>query len=179
MRINPVCCSDDDAEKLMKICRKNYSYDTEPFYMSQLVLADLNTKSPITGQTSDAALAAFLEDLPTEEFKEHLNPGYFENGKIQKSIIGACKITDFEKNLEGWLSGYKNQVRSPISKDKYLEFKNELYKYLGRPKFYYIVNQIFVTKNYFCDNINAIILTQNHGRYPVDKIAMFSFFSPD
>lgn len=179
MLLTPIPCTDPTAEKLMKVCRRNYSQDSEPFYMTQLLLFDLKTPSPITEQTALAAVEIFFQNIPNTDFKKHLNPYFLEGNNLVNSCIGECKASDFEQNLESWLTTYKSQVRSPIRKEDYANFKEGLYEYLGKPKFFFTANQLFVTPNYFCDNINALILTQNHGRFPVDKLAMFSFFSPD
>lgn len=179
MHLVPISCTDAIAEKLMKICQKNYSDDSAPFYMTQLIIFDLQTPSPVTKQTAQAALELFIENLPNDIFRQHFNPAFFENGKIKGSYCSEYEAAYFEKDLEAWLTSYKSQVRSPIRKEAYPAFISELYQYLGNPKFFFSANGLFVTPNYFCDNINVFILTQNHGKFPVDKLAMFSFFSPD
>jgi hypothetical protein len=179
MHLTPIPCTDPAAEKLMKDCRKNYSDDSAPFYMSQLLLFDLKTPSPITQQTALGAAEIFLKDIPHPDFKKHIDSYYLEGDNLVNVCISEFKKTDFENNLEGWLTAYKGQVRSPIRKEDYANFKKELYDYLGKPKFFFTANRLFVSPNYYCDNINALILTQNHGKFPMDKLAMFSFFSPD
>jgi hypothetical protein len=185
MNLTPILCTDQTAEELMKPCRKNFSPDCAPFHMSQLTLFDLKTRSPISKQTIFPALIEFLENLPKGKFKQHRDPDRFKDGKLRSSFwTNLLKQDEFEIRLKGWLCERKENVRSPfpqgntqkINIDDYL---SDLYQYLGKPKFFLTDNSIFKTPDYFCPNINAIIATQNHGKFPIDKLAMFSFFCPD
>lgn len=179
MQLTPIPCTDKEALELIKICRGSASDDSDPFYMAQLSLFDLQTASPITKQTIEAALDLFIENLPDGAFKEFLDPTLLQDGKMKYQDWYAPSKVDFDTSLRGWLSEYKSFVRSPIRKEIYEDFLQRLYSYLGKPHFFYIRNSMFKAPNYYCDNINAFIVTQNHGKFPVDKIAMFSFFSPD
>lgn len=180
MHLTPIPCTDAEATALMQLCRKNYSTDCAPFYMSQLTFYDLQTPSPISKQTIDNALDLFIENLPEGDFKLFLDQRLFENDVLKyKNDWYKPSKADFEKRFYGWMTSYSEQVRSPLRKEEYPSFLERLYHYLGNPKFFAIRHNLFVTPNYFCDNINAFVITQNHGKFPTDKLAMFSFFCPD
>lgn len=166
---------------LAKTCTRNWSDDSDPFCMSELNIFDIQTQGPITKQNIYYFLYSFFANIPIERYQKYMLPNVLkESNKGTDSYYMSQERQKVEPYLRAYLSENRSFVRSPLRKENYQTFIDELYAYLGSVKFFVVgCGNLFTTPNYYCDNINILIITQNKQPQTQNKLALFSFFSPD
>ncbi|MCP4439904.1 MAG: hypothetical protein GY810_13245 [Aureispira sp.] len=181
MEVNVRLDQSPNALALSKRCTRNGSDDSDPFYMSELNILDVESLGPITKQNIYYFLYSFVLNIPIERYQKHMVPDVRnERNEGTDAYYFNFEQKKVEERLYGYLCEYKEWVRSPLKKEEYKPFMDELYAYLGKVKFFVIsCGDLFKTPNYYCSNINIFVITQNEQPQTKNKVALFSFFASD
>jgi hypothetical protein len=162
----------NQSQKLCKLISTGaYSDDMVPFYSRNLLIADIETRGPITKQNLAFAAQAFIKQLP-EPYHTFLSPDFINRTIPYQQNFSYFNLAEGKEHLyqllsKGSFNAYTNYF--PLMASNLDLFWNPFLNYFGQSFLVVFTSGLF---NVACGDISFLFIKTG-------KAAFYTFFTTD